>query len=198
MFSDFNQHVKITPDVFAVWMRILRRVPGSVLWLIAGPGEANLRRHAEAVGVDPGRLLFAPWLPRPQHLARGRLADLFLDTRPCNAHTTATDALRAAVPVLTCPGETFASRVAASLAHAAGLHELVVRNMDAYEALAVALAHDPRRLGSLKRELAAGLQTLPVFDIAGRARELENAYAEMVARQRRGLPPAALGVPAGA
>jgi len=198
VFCDFNQHVKITPDVFAIWMRILTRVPGSVLWLLAGPGEANLRRYAEAAGVDPGRLVFAARLPRPRHLARTRLADLVLDTRPCNAHTTAADALRAGVPVLTCPGETFASRVAASLACAAGLHELVVRDMEAYEALAVALAHDPQRLGSLKRALAAGLQTLPVFDAAGRARELESAYSEMVARQRRELPPAAFSVPAGA
>jgi predicted O-linked N-acetylglucosamine transferase (SPINDLY family) len=194
VLCNFNQHAKITPDVFAAWLRILRRVPGSVLWLLAGSGEANLRGHAEAAGVDPHRLVFAPRLPRPRHLARAQLADLVLDTRPCNAHTTAADALRAGAPVLTCPGDTFASRVAASLAYAAGLAELVVPNLDAYEELAVALAHDPDRLSDLKGRLASGLNTLPVFDVAGRTRELESAYSEMVARNRRGLPPTTLSV----
>lgn len=197
VFCDFNQHAKITPDVFGAWMRILTRVPDSVLWLLSGGGDANLSGHAEAAGVDPGRLVFAPRLPRTQHLARARLADLHLDTRPCNAHTTATDALRVGVPVLTCPGDTFASRVAASLARAAGLDELVVRDLDAYEELAVVLGHDPDRRNALKQHLTSGLRTLPVFDLPGRARELESAFAEMVARSRQGLPPTALNVPAG-
>ena len=195
VFCDFNQHVKITPELFATWMRILARVPESVLWLLVGAGDARLRTHAQAAGIDPRRLVFAPRLPRREHLARLQLADLFLDTRPCNAHTTTTDALRAGVPVLTCPGTTFAGRVAASLARAAGLAELVVADLPAYEELAVALAGDPDRLGALRRRLQAGLATLPALDVAARARELERAYATMVERHRRGLPPAAFGVP---
>ncbi len=198
VYCDFNQHAKIMPDVFRAWMRILARVPDSVLWLLSGPGNANLRRHAGTAGVDPERLVFAARLPRHQHLARTRLADLFLDTRPCNAHTTAADALRAGVPVLTCPGNTFASRVATSLVHAAGLDELVVRDLDAYETLAVALGHDPDRMRAFKRHLTSGLKSLPVFDVSSRARELESAYRAMVARHRQGLPPAPLSVPVGA
>jgi protein O-GlcNAc transferase len=196
VFCDFNQHVKITPEVFAAWMRILDHVAGSVLWLLAGQGDANLLRHASAAGIDPGRLIFAHRLPRSRHLARLQLADLFLDTRPCNAHTTAADALRAGVPVLTCPGDTFASRVAESLMRAASLEELVVRDLAEYEALAVALALDPDRLSALKGSLASGLDRLTVFDMAARARELEDAYAQMVDRHRRGLPPGALHVSA--
>jgi protein O-GlcNAc transferase len=195
VFCDFNQHAKITPEVFAAWMRILGRVPGSVLWLLSGGGDANLRRHASAAGIDPGRLIFAPRLPRSRHLARLQLADLFLDTRPCNAHTTAADALRAGVLVLTCPGDTFASRVAASLARAADLGELVVRDLAEYEALAAALALDPVRLKALKGHLVSGLSRLPVFDVAARAREMETGYAEMVDRHRRGLRPADIRVP---
>jgi len=197
IFCDFNQHVKITPDVFETWMRILGRVAGSVLWLLAGAGEARLRGHAAAAAIDPGRLVFAPRLPRREHLARAQLADLFLDTRPCNAHTTATDALRAGVPVLTCPGETFAGRVAASLARAAGLAELVVPDLHQYEELAVALAHGPGRLGALKRRLNSSLGVSQALNPGGRARELEAAYATMIERHRMGLPPAAFGVPAG-
>jgi protein O-GlcNAc transferase len=198
VYCDFNQHAKITPQIFAAWMRILDRVPGSALWLLAGRGDANLRGHAEAAGVDPGRLVFAPRLPRSQHLARVQLADLFLDTHPCNAHTTAADTLRAGVPLVTCPGETFASRVAASLALAAGLDELVTRDLDDYTELAVALGRDRDRLRALRQHLASGLGTLPVFDAAGCARALENVYAEMLARHRQGLPPAPIGVSAGA
>jgi len=197
VFCDFNQHAKITPEVFATWMRVLGRVPGSVLWLLSGAGDARLRSHAEAAGVDPGRLVFAPRLPRSEHLARVQLADLFLDTNPCNAHTTAVDALRAGVPILTCPGETFAGRVAASLAGAAGMAELIVRDLRGYEELGVALARDADRLGALRRRLRTGLRALPALDVAGRARELESAYATMVDRHRQGLPPAAFGVPAG-
>jgi protein O-GlcNAc transferase len=194
VFCDFNQHAKITPELFAAWMRVLGQVPGSVLWLLSGDGDANLCRHATAAGIDPGRLIFASRLPRSRHLARLQLADLFVDTRPCNGHTTAADALRAGVPVLTCPADTFASRVAASLARAAALDDLVVRDLAEYEALAVALALDPVRLRALKEHLVSGLNRHPVFDVTARARELETSYAEMTDRHRRGLPPATLHV----
>lgn len=197
VFCDFNQHAKITPELFAAWMRILRRVQGSVLWLLDGPGRANLLAHAAAAGVDAARVVFAPRLPRRQHLARLQLGDLFVDTRPTNAHTTAVDALLAAVPVLTCPGETFAGRVAESIARAADLDALVVADLAAYEAVAVDLAGDRTRLDALRRRLRDGRRTLPVFDTAARVREIEWAYAEMVARHRRGLPPASLEVPPG-
>ncbi|MGB8435898.1 MAG: tetratricopeptide repeat protein, partial [Burkholderiales bacterium] len=173
VYCDFNQHAKITPEIFGAWMQILDRVPDSVLWLLAGRGDANLRDHAKAAGIDPGRLVFAPRLPRSQHLARVQLADLFLDTRPCNAHTTAADALRAGVPMVTCPGDTFASRVAASLALAAGLGGLVTRDLDDYTELAVTLGREPDRLGVFRRHLATGLGSLPVFDAAGCAHALD-------------------------
>jgi protein O-GlcNAc transferase len=198
VYCDFNQHAKITPEVFGAWMQILDRVPDSVLWLLAGRGDANLRNHAKAAGIDPGRLVFAPRLPRSKHLARVQLADLFLDTRPCNAHTTAADALRSGVPLVTCPGDTFASRVATSLALAAGLGELVTRDLDDYTELAVALGRERDRLGVFKRHLRSSLGSLPVFDAAGCARALESAYAEMRARHRLGLPPAPIGASAGA
>ncbi len=175
VYCDFNQHAKITPEVFGTWMRILDRVPDSVLWLLAGRGDANLRNHAKAAGIDAGRLIFAPRLPRSQHLARVQLADLFLDTRPCNAHTTAADALRAGVPLVTCPGTTFASRVAASLSLAAGLDELVTRDLGDYTELAVALGLDRDRLDALKRHLRAGLGALPVFDAGGCANGLGSS-----------------------
>lgn len=196
VYCDFNQHAKITPEVFAAWMRILGRVEGSVLWLLDGPGRANLTARATATGIAPARLLFAPRLPRSQHLARLQLGELFLDTHPTNAHTTAADALLAAVPVLTCPGEPFASRVAASLVHAARLDDLVVGDLRAYEETAVGIARDPRRLEAYRRQLREGRRLLPVFDLAARVRELESAYTEMVARHRRGLGPAPFRVPA--
>jgi predicted O-linked N-acetylglucosamine transferase (SPINDLY family) len=198
VYCDFNQHAKITPEMFATWMRILDRVPDSVLWLLAGRGDANLRDHAKAAGIDAGRLIFAPRLPRSQHLARVQIADLFLDTHPCNAHTTAADALRAGVPLVTCPGATFASRVAASLALAAGLDELVTRDLGDYTELAVALGRDRDRLDALKGHLRAGLGALPVFDAEGCAGALGSVYAEMLARHARGLPPAPVGVSADA
>lgn len=189
VFCDFNQHAKITPAVFAAWMRILHRVAGSVLWLLDGPGRANLAAHARAAGIAPERLVFAPRLPRAEHLARLQLADLFLDTRPTNAHTTAADALLAGVPVLTCPAESFAGRVAASLVRAAALDALVADDLDAYEAAAVELAADPARLAGYREHLRSGRRSLAVFDADARARELEQAYAEMDSRRRRGLAP---------
>jgi predicted O-linked N-acetylglucosamine transferase (SPINDLY family) len=196
VFCCFNNNYKITPEIFDIWMRMLRQVDGAVLWLLQdNPAAArNLRGEADARGVDAGRLVFAPRMPVAEHLARHRLADLFLDTRPYNAHTTASDALWAGLPVLTCPGESFAARVAASLLHAVGLPELVAEDLSAYEAFALELARDPVRLAGLKQKLADNRQTRPLFDTALFARHIEAAYAAMYARQQAGLPPEAFSV----
>ena len=166
VFCCFNNNYKILPPTFDTWMRILHRVPGSVLWLLHDNPAAvrNLRAEAAVRRIDPGRLVFATRLPLPEHLARHRVADLFLDTWPCNAHTTASDALWAGLPLLTRPGRSFASRVATSLLHAIGLPELITHTEGDYEELAVALAHDPRRLAALKHKLADNRLTQPLFD----------------------------------
>ena len=181
IFCCFNNSYKITPSVFALWLRLLERVPGSTLWLKAENDRAviNLRREALRAGVDPARLVFAPHCPLPEHLARQQLADLFLDTLPFNAHTTATDALWAGLPVLTCAGESFASRVAGSLLHAVGLPELVTHSLDEYEALAVALAQEPGRLAALRDRLAANVAVAPLFDSERYVRNLEELYWKM-------------------
>ncbi len=192
VFACFNQVYKITPPVFAGWMRILRATGGSVLWLWSqdAVAQANLRANAAAAGVDPQRLVFAATALRPAHLARLSLADLVLDTLPYNAHTTASDALIAGVPVLTCPGRSFAARVAASLLTAVGLPELIVADAAAYEGLAIALARDPARLSALRRHLAAARTTAPLFDPRGFAAALETACAAMHHRWCRSLAPA--------
>jgi predicted O-linked N-acetylglucosamine transferase (SPINDLY family) len=197
VFCCFNNPFKILPETFSVWMRLLARVPGSVLWLFEDNPDAaaNLRREAASRGVDAERLIFAPRMDLPQHLARHRAADLLLDTWPCNAHTTASDALWAGLPVLTCPGETFASRVAASLLSAVGLPELIAATPEDYEDRAVALAGDPARRAALARRLAECRATAPLFDTALYARRLESAYEMMCARRRAGLPPEHLIVP---
>lgn len=191
VFCCFNQAFKITPHVFAIWMRILRKVERSVLWLFADNPLAveHLRRCATSQGVDAARLVFARHLPPAEHLARHRAADLFLDTWPCNAHTTASDALWAGLPVLTRCGETFASRVAASLLHAVGLPELVTCSDADYEALAVDLALSPQRLRDLKDRLSNQRAEQPLFDAARFTHHLESAFDAMVRRQRAGLPP---------
>lgn len=177
VFCCFNHPYKITRAVFGAWMRILARVPGSVLWILEG--DEALRRHAAAAGIDPARLVFAPRLPPEPHLARHAVADLFLDTLPVNAHTTASDALWAGLPVLTCAGTTVASRVAASLLHAVGLDELVAADRDDYVDKAVALAGDAPRRTALKAHLEAQRHTSPLFDTPGMARDLEAAYAAL-------------------
>src|SRR5262249_39339191 len=166
IFCSFNNNWKIAPEVFDVWMRLLKAIGGSVLWLLRGnaTAEQNLRKEAAARGVDPERLVFAPRIKLEDHLARHRLADLFLDTLPCNAHTTASDAFWAGLPVVTCRGKAFAGRVAASLLHAIGLPELVTSNMADYEALALTLACDPARLRDIKAKLARNRDTAPLFD----------------------------------
>jgi protein O-GlcNAc transferase len=200
VFCGFNQNYKITPEVFTVWMRLLQAVPGSVLWLSRNhPAvETNLRREAAARGVDPGRLVFAPFMDQAQHLARHRVADLFLDTLPYNAHTTASDALWAGLPVLTCAGRSFAGRVAGSLLQAIGLPELITTSLEAYEALALALARDPARLRTLRDRLARQRLTMPLYDTDRQRRSMERAYREMWRRHERGQPPASFAVAADA
>ena len=191
VFCNFNNPAKITPEVFAAWMRLLNAQPGSVLWLAAdAPAtQHHLRDHARTHGVDPARLVFAPHRPLPEHLARHGAADLFLDTWPYNAHATASHALWAGLPLLTRLGETFAGRTAASLLHAIGLDELVAASKEDYEAMALALARDPDRLAALRRRLAENRSTHALFDIAGFTRSLETAFAAMWERQASGLPP---------
>jgi predicted O-linked N-acetylglucosamine transferase (SPINDLY family) len=196
VFCCFNNHFKITPEVFAVWMRLLRRVEGSVLWLLQGDAatERNLRREAQARGVDGSRLGFVAKADLPEHLARHRLADLFVDTLPYNAHTTASDALWAGLPVLTCAGRTFAARVAGSLLHAVGLPELVTESLEAYEREALALAAEPERLAALRTRLARNRATAPLFDTDRFRRHLEAAYRTMWELHQRGEPPRRFGV----
>ena len=191
VFCCFNANYKITPSAFDGWMRILRRVEGSVLWLLeSNPVAAgNLRKEAEARGIGAERLIFAKRVLLAEHLARQRVAGLFLDTLPYNAHTTASDALWAGLPVLTRTGDAFASRVVASLLHAVDLPELITRTQEAYEALAVELAGDPGRLAKIKQQLAVNRLTAPLFDTRLYARHIENAYTQMVDRYRAGLPP---------
>jgi len=196
VFASFNNLYKIVPDMFDVWLRLLKRVEGSVLWLLEDNPAAveNLKREAESRGVDASRLLFAPRAPLETHLARQRLADLFLDTLPCNAHTTASDALWAGLPVLTCKGATFAGRVAASLLHAAGLPELVAHSLEDYESIALRLAQDSAALAAIAAKLRANRSTCDLFDTAKSTRHLEAAYVAMWERTQAGLPPADFAV----
>lgn len=198
VFCSFNNNYKITPAVFDIWMRLLQKVPGSVLWLLEDNrvAAANLRRAAQARGVDPGRLVFAPRLEQGEHLARMRLADLFLDTLPVNAHTTASDALWAGLPVLTCTGNAFPGRVACSLLHAIGLPELVTQNLEQYEALALHLATSPSALQEIRARLADNRISHPLFDTVRFCRHIETAYVHMWERHRRGEAPAAFAIPA--
>jgi predicted O-linked N-acetylglucosamine transferase (SPINDLY family) len=197
VFCGFNNHFKITPDVFDVWMRLLRTVDNSVLWLLEGNALAteNLRREASARGVSPDRLVFAPRLPIEQHLARQRRADLFLDTFNCGAHTTASDALWAGLPLVTCVGTTFASRVAASLLHALDLGELVTSSPSDYEGLALKLARDGDALAAIRDRLWRNRQTHPLFDTARFTRHLEQGYGAIWERARRGMPPEDIWAP---
>jgi predicted O-linked N-acetylglucosamine transferase (SPINDLY family) len=192
VFCCFNQNWKITPEVFSVWMRLLHEVDGSVLWLREENegAQQNLRKEAQARGIDPARLVFAARLPSSKdHLARHRLADLFLDTPRYNAHTTANDALWAGVLVVTQLGDAFAGRVAASLLYAIGLPELVTHTLEDYESLALRLARDPALLGSLRTRLNANRLTHPLFDTDRFRRHIEAAYLQMHEMCQRGEPP---------
>ncbi len=195
-YACFNQVYKIEPPVFRAWMRILARVPGSVLWLYAARtgARANLRREAAAQGIAAERLVFAETLAKPQHLARLARADLFLDTFTINAHTSAADALWAGLPLLTCPGEAFAARVAASLVSAAGLPQFVCRDFEDYENRAVRLAQHPAELREARAVLARH-DALPLFDTPRFVRDLERAYEIMWRRYLAGESPQAFDVP---
>jgi protein O-GlcNAc transferase len=196
VFCSFNNNYKITPDIFDIWMRLLQAVPGSVLWLMETSHGISgmLRNEAEQRGVAPERLVFARRMEQAEHLARHRLADLFLDTFHYNAHTTASDALWAGLPVLTRIGNTFASRVAASLLRAANLPDLVTQSTEEYEALALALSRDPARLQALRQRLAATRDSCPLFDTPRFTRGLEAAYRAMWDRHLAGLPPAHIAI----
>ena len=191
VFCCFNNSYKISPEIFDCWMGIIKNVKGSVLWLleISKPATCNLRMEAKARGIDPDRLVFAKKLPAPDHLARHRLADLSLDTLPYNAHTTASDALWAGLPVLTQIGETFAGRVAASLLNAISLHELVATTARQYEEIAIELAINPEKLAAIKTKLANNRLSTPLFDTQLFTRHIENAYEAMYERHRMRMPP---------
>jgi predicted O-linked N-acetylglucosamine transferase (SPINDLY family) len=189
VFCCFNNTYKLGPETFGVWMRLLQATPGSVLWLSEAnaTAQANLRREAEQSGVLAARLIFAPRLPDvADHLARQRQADLFLDTLPYNAHTTACDALWAGVPLVTCLGTTFVGRVAASLLKAVGLDELITHSLADYEALALRLTRDPASLAALRDRLARNKTSFPLFDTARTTRQIEAAYTVMWERYQRG------------
>lgn len=193
VYCCFNNTYKLNPQLFDSWMRILASVTNSVLWLSAANATAmdNLRREAENRGIAAERLIFAQRLPlMADHLARLQLADLFLDTLPYNAHTTSSDALWAGLPVLTCQGESFAGRVAASLLTAIKLPELITDSPAAYEALAISLAEQPQTLAAIRTKLAANRLTTPLFDTALFTRDLEALYQRLYSHQQNGLPPA--------
>jgi predicted O-linked N-acetylglucosamine transferase (SPINDLY family) len=190
VFCCFNNNYKITAPVFERWMRLLGQVDGSVLWLLRdnAVAERNLRREAAARGIDPARLVFAKRVSPAEHLARHRLADLFLDTLPFNAHVTASDALWAGLPLLTCRDETFASQVAASALRAAGLGELITTNLDEYERLALSLARSPDALSRIRLKLHNARSSCPLFDTRRFRRHLESAYQTMWDMAQRGEP----------
>ena len=191
VYCCFNASYKITPETFASWMRILAAVPDSVLFLLGGNAavERNLRQRAAAHGISPERLIFAGRVGNAEYLARYRTADLFLDTLPYNAGTTASDALWAGLPVLTCAGRSFASRVAASLLTAVGLPELIAHARAQFERLAVELACDPGRAAALRRKLAQNRSTCALFDTRTFTTHIEALYERMYERHHAGLPP---------
>jgi protein O-GlcNAc transferase len=196
VFCSFNQSYKITATVFDIWVHLLRRVEGSVLWLLGDNAAVmrNLQREASERGISPERLVFAPRAKMEDHLARHRLADLFLDTLPYNAHTTASDALWAGLPVLTCMGASFAGRVGASLLGAIGLPELITHSLAEYEALALKLATESGMLVDIKAKLARNRESFPLFDIDRFRRHIEAAYMTMWERYQRGESPASFEV----
>lgn len=192
VFCSFNQSYKITPKTFDIWMRLLKKIDGSVLWLskLSDVAVRNLQNEANSRGVDPARLVFAARVPlNEDHLARHKLADLFLDTLPFNAHSTAADALWAGLPVLTQAGETFAGRVAASLLSALDLPELITKTDDEYEKAALDLAADAGKLAAIAAKLAVNRLTSPLFDTERTTRDVERAFEAMYRRHRDGLPP---------
>jgi protein O-GlcNAc transferase len=198
VFCSFNSPYKITAEIFDIWCRLLQGTEHSVLWLYESNAQArrNLTHEVERRGIDAARLIWGEQLPQTRHLGRLQLADLVLDTRPVCAHTTASDALWAGVPVLTCPGDTFVSRVAASVLRAAELPELIAADLAEYESIARELAHDRQRLDALKARLTHKLGECPLFDSVRYTRDLESLFARMHERCLRGLAPDHLGAQA--
>jgi len=196
VFCCFNNNYKITAPIFDIWMRLLNDVEDSVLWLFSDRelAESNLRREAAARGIDPLRLVFAHRVPLENHLARHRLADLFLDTLPYNAHTTTSDALWAGLPVVTCCGQSFAGRVAASLLRAIGMPELVTNDLESYEKLALQLASAPLLLKDLRNRLRRNRLSCPLFDTDRYRRNIETAYYTMWKRWQSNQAPASFAV----
>ncbi|HEY2836980.1 MAG TPA: tetratricopeptide repeat protein [Rhizomicrobium sp.] len=194
VFCCFNNSFKLSPAEFDIWMRLLSKVEGSVLWLLKSGAEQNLRKAAQKRGIDSRRLVFAERVSPAEHLARHAQADLFLDTFRYNAHTTASDALWAGLPLVTLPGRSFAARVAASLLNALGLPELIAETPERYERLALELATDPAKLAALKEKLAAARQTAPLFRSAVFTRQLEAAFDQTYARSMTGAAPADIAV----
>ncbi len=191
VFCSFNSPYKITAEMFDIWCRLLRQVDDSVLWLYESNAQArrNLNREAQRRGIDPARVIWGGQLHQTRHLGRLQLADLVLDTRPVCAHTTASDALWAGVPVITCRGETFVSSVAASLLNAIDLQELIAPDLAGYEALALALARDPQRMAALKERLVRNRERCALFDSTRYTRDLEALYLRMLERHMHGQLP---------
>ena len=191
VFCSFNNTLKLTPDLFDLWLRLLARVPGSVLWLYCKTPRtmANLRARAETRGISPDRVVFAPVAGMDAYLGRLRLADLFLDSFPYTAGATCNDALWMGLPVLTCAGDAYVSRMASSLLRAAGIPDLVTTSLADYEALALRLAVEPGLLASVKRRLSLGRQTAPLFDMPRYTAALEGAYHHMRVLAQSGRPP---------
>src|SRR6266513_3118168 len=196
VFCCFNNNFKITPQVFDVWMRLLGQVQKSVLWLLEDNARVmqNLQKEAQIRGISPVRLIFAPRIKIDEHLARHHLADLFLDTLPYNAHTTASDALWTGLPLLTCVGRTFAGRVAGSLLQAMGLPELITHGLEEYEALALKLARDEQFFKGLRARLERNRLSAPLFHPDRFRRHIESAYVTMWEHRQRGDKPRAFAV----
>jgi predicted O-linked N-acetylglucosamine transferase (SPINDLY family) len=192
VFCSFNSSNKITPDCFDIWMRLLHQKEGSVLWLLGGDSdlERNLRNEAITRGVNPDRIVFASRTSYAKYLARYRLADVFLDTFPFNAGTTASDALWAGLPIVTCSGKTFASRMAGSVLSAAGMPELITQSSADYELLASKIASDPALMASLKTKLSGSQASCALFNTQLFTQRIEEAYAIIFDRHQAGLPPA--------
>ena len=197
VFCCFNSIHKIRPEMFDIWARLLKAVPGSVLWLLSGSldANANVLQEAQARGIEPSRVIFAKWARPEDHLARHRLADLFLDTLPYNAHTTATDALWVGLPLLTCQGRSFPARVASSVLSALNMPELIAHSLEDYEARALQFAREPERVAAVRRKLEANRDTAPMFDTERFVRHIETAYAQMWDIFRRGEAPRAFDIP---
>ena len=197
VFCCFNNNYKILPDIFDIWMRVLKQIKGSVLWLLEdnATASANLRKEAMARGVNAERLIFAKRMPLPEHLARHQCADLFIDTLPYNAHTTASDALWTGLPVLTCQGETFVGRVATSMLSAMHLPELITTTLEDYERVTIELAMNPEKLARIKQKLDDNRLTTPLFDTMLFTKHIEKAYTAMYERHLAGLVPDHLIIP---